>query len=211
MSVSIGRAQELEKYWSTNIIDDSDKIRVKSADTSHASASCDNYPYENQKIISGTISYLTETWDETIQYKEGEYEYRSASGLFLLSSPSSGWPPSEEIFSSINELLDENAQIEPVRPLDRKSLWDFFTTADQIQEIIFIDSEGDSKEYTEVEEHGQAPVYSAVLVRADVSFDYKSSTITVHYNRGDVQIPRVSEDAREYVLQLFERDVVFKS
>jgi hypothetical protein len=211
MSVSIGRAEELDDYWSTELTLNSSDISIKSAEVEHRMTQCDDYPYQNQKIITGVISHLSETRHGDITPVDGRYEYRSASGLFLLNSPPAGWPPSEEVFSALNDYLSDHAKIESVGPLDRVSLWEFFASADDIQEITYRGPAGEHSEQEEVPDISLDELYSTVLISADVSFKNNGEVATVHYDRGHIQIPRVSKELREYVLQLFERDVVFVS
>lgn len=51
-----------------------------------------------------------------------------------------------------------------------------------------------------------------LIERGEVKFEYQDELVSITYDRGDLSFnDEVSEDGREYVVQLFERDVVYPS
>lgn len=51
-----------------------------------------------------------------------------------------------------------------------------------------------------------------LIERAEVKFEYREELVSISYDRGDLTFnDEVSEDGKEYVVQLFEREVVYPS
>lgn len=166
---------------------------------------CDNYPF-SQQVHRGTIVY-----NEPSQYTPGrdievDFEYRDGSQLLILDL--------ETDVNSVDRLAQSFADAIPAGfavyrnlHVPEDSLWSFLKQADSIIEIRVLD-QGQEIPYQEVDGVSREEVIGEYAIeKAEVGFVVDGHQIVVRYQQGSLQIDTDWPDGREYILQLFEREV----
>ncbi|MFC7028539.1 hypothetical protein ACFQH8_16140 [Halomicroarcula sp. GCM10025710] len=98
--------------------------------------------------------------------------------------------------------------------MHRERLWDFLHNADKIIEISLIGDQGTEVSFeelrSELHETGleieQYPIESATVV-----FSYEGEQVLTRYTDGTLSVHSDVPEATEYLVQLFERDVIAES
>lgn len=250
----LGRASELDRYWSESLLDDSSgRVSIKSQNVRHSRSlpGASNYPYEGQRILEGKFTYELPGRKDNTFTREADYEYRTASGLFLVST-SVDIVDVEKIISEVNNRVSGDAAISDSIQISREHMWNFLSRADDLEELRIRGDEGvyDAAELLrtlktdspqtrldEIERERGEPVeslreavarfdpaervtslqdldidlYTQSIVSANATFWYDSEPATLVYRRGRLRIDADNDDAREYLLQIFERDVIHPS
>lgn len=204
MSTSLAQTKGLDAHWPREADESLGRVQILSTSTDTVSGQIESYPYNGQRKIYGKFSYKLDGWMEEDVTRGGEYEYRVRSGLFMLNTDTDH-PKSQSVIDELNKQFEDSVQIEEIL-IDRESLMDFFDESDQILGIDTMGESGQIRHYSVDEVDTQ----TEVIQSADISFKFNSEQVVVHYNRGRMQIPRVSEEGREYVIQLFEKHVLPK-
>ncbi|WP_222915038.1 hypothetical protein [Natrinema sp. SYSU A 869] len=251
MSTSrLGQSENLEKFWSEQLLDQPNaKIHINSVskDTIRSFPEVEEYPYEGQIKLFGSLEYEIPGRGDNSFIRSGNYEYRSASGLFLLNSQTDRPRPSE-VFSEINQLVSNSAEIEDYLSLNREDLWRFLEDANSIEKLVvrgpkgeydatllaeILQRENPKKELAQAElTHKEKQSLNAVLDQIsipdefdnihDLDIDWYDTVIdqieatycydgyfsTIIFKRGSIKIDAETDNSREYLLQLFEREVV---
>lgn len=258
MSVNrLGHAKGLDRFWSESLLNQSETrvdITSEEADNVHAVPDIEDYPYEGQRKLTGDFTYVIDGIGGDTFEREGKYEYRLASGVFLVNTVADE-PKAEEVFSEINKRLDKDAGIEKAISLDRDAIWNFIEGAEQKTSITFtgrygrfeyrvlknvlkeMEREGvsdpemldDPHEIADIDKvHAVYPVIEAmdditpieslsdfpldrsecIIEEAKVAFRGADQLVTVNYSRGKLDIEPEDDRGREYVLQLFEKEVI---
>ncbi len=165
------------------------------------------YPYPDQVIITGNISYREES-----DYTKGrdisvEFEMRTGSRLLIFEYETdipSLSPVTEQLLKVTNNSLNIYHNLHA--PED--SLWDFLLSSDRVVDITVLDG-GREVSYREVEEVPTQDVIGEYSIEsASVGFQYEEESILVTYQNGNLQIESDHERAREYIIELFEREVL---
>lgn len=214
----IGRADDLEKYWSPALSEETDRLEIESKKESHADPVIEDYPFSQQLIISGDFSYNQPGRRGYSPKANGTYEYRTASGLFLVNIRQQN-PESEKVFEEINSAISESARVKPIKSVDKESLWEFFQEADQIVDAEFSGPEGrlnlreylQSQNNSEGESENDLKDYLLLSVKASYTPPGADSPVIVNYDRGKFQIPKIEQDGSEYVIQLLEKHLLHEA
>ena len=176
-------------------------------DKQSINALCDNYPFEGQSSFRGTIHYQEEAEIGEGRNIELQFEFRDESDLFILESevdiPSVG-----SVIDRLNALAPEEFVIYQSLTVHRERLWKFFKRASQLIEITVISEHGEKMDFSELnldqpKDFRQYPIESATVI-----FDYTDKQIVTRYTNGKLSINSDNPQAREYIIQLFERDVL---
>lgn len=182
-------------------------ISIESVNSKTVEPMVDRYPFYSQNIIWGEISY-----EEESKYTPGrsirvDFEFREDSNLLLLEMStdisSIEWVTTEFVDATSNALkIYRNLHV----PED--ALWDFLMTADRILEITVLD-QGEEVRYDEVEGITREDVVGQYAIEnASVGFVEEDHEIFVKYRGGSLQIETDWEKGPEYIIQIFEREVL---
>ena len=249
----LGRAKNLENYWSEGFLDTSESIDIYgiSKEIVEPLANIVDYPYSNQLKISGTFIYSEVSREGGHTSYEGEYEYRSGSGLFLING-NSDRIRQKKVFKEINNHLSGEAKLHRALSLDRSALWEFLTDAHRVKSLEIKTDRGtyDAVNLMELLRHSNPieklqnwesdrPANVSVLKYVlmdienpqkidtlfDLDLDLLKTTIKkaeatyfdgsdfadLKFEGGILSVEGDTTEAREYVLQKFERDVIYPS
>lgn len=185
-------------------------ISVKSFRENEVRELCERYPFTNQTIYCGEMVYEEESgpsWSSgrTI---EMHFEYRSASEMFIIQLDVDV-PSIENIITRINSSTPEGVKISRNLTVNREALWDFLEGADKIIDISIINEYGKEVPFDELESESREDVIGSYPVEhATVIFSHAGEQIPVQYDNGSLHVDSDWDEAREYVVQLFERDVI---
>ncbi|TKX66220.1 hypothetical protein [Halorubrum sp. GN12_10-3_MGM] len=227
MSISgIGKADDLEKYWSPALSEKADRLEIKSANRGHTSPIVEEYPYAQQITLSGKFVYHQKGRRGFSPTANGTYEYRAASGLFLIEIEQSNME-ADKVFSEINSVVSESAQVRPIKAIDRRYLWSFFEQADQVISTKVRGPDGEKSLRNEIKtagkktgETGEIGTYEFsnnledyLLLSAKAKFTSPESDepLVVKYHKGRFEIPSTPSDGAEYIIQLLEREIIAHS
>lgn len=165
------------------------------------------YPYGGQEEITGEISYTEvhpisshDAQEVTFQFK-----YRTESGLFLLYRDG----PSDEsevyeVLRRLNNNLSDNRFSST--QFSREALWSFVLIARDTPHLVVKDLYGENHDFSETDPPIEELVKNYFLERATLRFEFNDRLVRVEYNDGSISFsnPDVSEEERDYVLQLVE-------
>lgn len=224
MSISgIGRADDLEKYWSPELTENTDRLEIDTVEKSHVEAKVDGYPYSNQVVLSGEFTYHQPGRRGYSPTANGQYEYRAASGLFLLNIQQANMD-AEKVFKEINSAIAESAEVRPIKAVDRQSLWSFFKEADEIIDAEIQSAKGGNtlrnlikSKFTQPtnqsekgihEFEGDLSEYLLTSIKAKFATPEAEHPFIVKYNKGRFTIPAEPEAGAEYIVQLLEREIL---
>lgn len=171
----------------------------------------DEYPFEQEKIVADLV------YSEPSEFTSGreinlDLQYRTGSRLLVLEVQTDF-----SLSSVFNELTQNAGTSDRIyhslhAPEDR--LWSFIKEAERTLEIRVLD-EGREVPYREVEETPVEEVIGSYAIEyAQVGFvieEKESGTahdIVVTYDSGRLQIETDWEDGPEYILQVFEAEVL---
>lgn len=253
MSTSrLGQAKDLEKYWSEHLGDQPEtKVTIESIEREHVTAfpEVNHYPFDKQLQLTGAFAFEIPGPNRDTFTQTGTYQYRAASGLFLLETPTDLVDP-EKVISELNTQLSSPAQIEEALSPPRDSFWRFIEAADSVETLRLRGPEGtydasqlirllqmenpietlrtnpDFRELRSVENIENAlnavespseiegvqdldiDIYSTLIDEVEATYWFRGWTAKFWYRRGVLKLDAETEDAREYVIQLLERDVL---
>lgn len=182
------------------------RLSIQSVDSSPVEPLCDNYPFE-QYSYKGTLTY-----QEQSQYTKGRdisvgFEYRDGSNLFLVELETD-FSPIADITDALEEAIPNKITVYRNLHAPEDALWDFLKESDRIIDIRVLD-DGQEISYREVEGYTVEEVIGHFAIeRAQVGFNYQNNQIVVDYRQGEIQIESDWEQGREYIIQLFEREVL---
>ena len=250
MSVDrLGRAEHVDPYWFDSLSNLSgDRVQIQSANRERVPQLVEDYPYKNQTKISGEFKYQMPSND---QYSPGgKYEYRTVSGLFILSIKTD-WPREEEVISDINRQISNQAEIHDSFSINRTSLWQLLDQAHSISELRIVGPNGtydaadllsvlrapgdplenlhEAHDAGEIDDYDilltiikqlgdvssinslsdlPIDIYDLVVDFVEADFIYDGDFVSIVYDRGRMRLDAMTNDAREYMLQLLEKEIV---
>jgi len=253
MSISrLGRAKGLEKYWSEHLDDRPETaVHIESIedDEIYPFSEVEDYPFTGQIELRGEFSFEVPDRNGGSFDKDGRYQYRTESGLFLLQAPTDLVDP-EEVFDEINLRLSSTVEIEEALSLPRESLWRFISIADSIETLRLrgengiydatlliqllreddpieaLDTKPEFQELNSVEDIKKVvtsaeassdiegiqdldiDLYNTLIDEFQATYWFNGMTAEITYLHGELKIDAEDPDVREYVIQLFERDVM---
>lgn len=193
--------EELQRYLN------SDQLSVRSLEKRVADNICMDYPYQGQSIYSGTLIYDERSEFGRARDIEIKYEYRTESGLFILQSDVDF--PTDEVINEINSTSNNSFHVYRTLSPDRESLWDFISNSERVIEVSFLHSSEGEIDAAEISGESlpdvamDLPIESATAV-----YKHDDQQILVRYTGGSIRIDAPSMEASEYIIQLFERDVL---
>lgn len=205
---------EITEAWQAPASAEDESLRVYSIERSTVVPQIDDYPFAQQPLFRGRFSYEEYT-NLGVDRAEGSFQIRTNSGLFILRKEA-GQANTNEIISEFNDIINGEFEILETNILSRAGLWRFIQSASNVVEITVLHPTGVEKTFDELQdEEGEAltvhdistreyPVVSAELL---FSPDWTES-VHVRYDRSSLSIIASSEDAHEYFVQKFERDVI---
>ncbi|GAA0217395.1 hypothetical protein [Halobaculum roseum] len=167
----------------------------------------ENHPYPEQVVFTGEATY-----DEPSNYTNGreihlDFELRTGSRLFLLEFQTD-IDSVESVTTLFSQAADESVTIYRNLHAPEDALWSFLEQADRVINITVLD-EGEEVSYREVEDVAAADVIGSYAIEsAEVGFNYNDASVYVRYRDGSLQVESDADDGEEYVIQLFEREVL---
>lgn len=266
----LGRIEDFDKFRRQTYLNNSESsVDLKNTDQTPVRdhSEVEDYPYDGQDIYSGDLIYNFTDWKGESRTEPASFEYRSQSGLFLLTLDSERVDP-DEILRTLDDQFGDSDGMKTSISVKRETLWNFFEKADQYDSLILTGSEGRfdfttlksaadhlsnediksdttlaeanlSDQFENPEEFKQVlPMLKKIdlssnisslgdlgvrreqyfIERAEVYFevtddsDDATEVVSVTYDRGNLQISDdASYNGREYVTQLFEKEVVYPS
>jgi hypothetical protein len=209
---SLRSTQSPDGRWMEILSSLSDDRITLSSITDHAVEPLVNeYPYTDQHRLTGTIDYEEEYDNDreplVTRSVQGTFEFRTGSQMFILKMDTD-IPTPETIIKDLNAALSQQVRIYRNLFVTPEYLWDFFEQADEILDITVL-VDGEEQPYDEVEDTavgevvGEYPVESARVV-----YRYNGDAVHVKYANGSLSIRNASDEANEYVIQLFEQYVL---
>ncbi len=195
-------SQELLESLST------DQLNITNINERTASSLCGDYSFDGQTVYSGDLHF-----QEKGVFGGGRdltlgIEFRAGSEMLLLESEVD-LPSLDTILDHLNRATPNEICIYHNLTVNREALWDFLINADQIIELSVLSSEGKEQQLNEFEgEKKQEIIGKSPIEAATVAFNANSHRILVHYNAGRLTVNSDWEDATEYAVQRFERDVI---
>lgn len=185
----------------------SDDFLVTEVDQRSIQSLCNRYPFERQSAYSGTIRYQEQAEIGGGRNVELEFELRNQSGLFILESDVD-IPSVESVIQRLNELAPDEFIIYRSLTVHRERLWEFLRGADQLIEATVVGKAGDKMELNELDLEHLGEIREYPIESATVAFHYEGDQIVTRYTDGRLSIHCDNPQAREYVIQLFERDIL---
>jgi len=141
----LGRVENLDQFWhQTHLKSSESRVDLKIPEEPETVESLDEiseYPYDGQDRYSGTLEFHFTDWQGNSRTEDGEYEYRSESGLFLLQLDSGRVDP-EDILETLNQQFGNSGKIKDSISVKREALWSFFEEADQYDTLTLTGPEG---------------------------------------------------------------------
>jgi len=185
-------------------------ICLSDVDERTVSGLCDKYPFDEQSAYSGVIEYSEDAMWGGGRDIELEFEFRDQSNLFILYTEVD-LPSVESVIKKLNALSSDNVKIYRSLTVHRERLWDFLHNADKIIELTLIGDQGTEISFEELSseprdtelEIEQYPIEAATVV-----FSYDGEQILARYTDGTLSVHSDVSEATEYIVQLFERDVI---
>jgi len=169
-----------------------------------------DYPFDDAKKLEGILRYSPEPLITGMAPTTVEYDVtlRSGSNLLLIH----GLDGEQRLRDVITETARSFDQLSLKRiPYNRKSLWSFvFSGRDQPQIVVRDYESGESVEFEDIVDLSQEELVEEYrLKKARIVFDYQGEEINVRYSDDVLSFADgVSDEGREYVLQLYEKYVV---
>jgi hypothetical protein len=171
------------------------------------------YPFDGQSAYSGVIEYSEDAMWGSGRNVELEFEFRDQSNLFILDTEVD-LPSVESVIQKLNALSSDDVKIYRSLTVHRERLWEFLQNADKIIDLTLIGDQGTEISFEEMGsglndpelELEQYPIESATVV-----FSYKGEQILTRYTDGTLSVHSDVSEGREYLVQLFERDVIAES
>lgn len=184
-----------------------DQISIESVEELTVDPMIDAYPFSNQKIIRGNLVY-----EEASTYTEGrgipvDFEFRAGSKLLLIKLYAD--------VSTINPIITQLAEatsgeISVYRNLHapEDALWRFLMTAERVVNITVLD-QGEEVRYDDIDDVSREDVIGEYAIEeALVGFVKGANEILVRYRDGSLQIETNWKRGHEYIIQVFEREVL---
>lgn len=181
-------------------------IRLISIEARTARSMCENYPFDGQRVYQGEFEY-----DEPSRYGSArtisiDFEYRLGSNIFILKTDVD--LQIGNLIGELNSISPNNFQIYRSLTPNRQNLWDFFRNSDGLVEMTILTQDGKEVDVESLDEPmpeiaGEYPIESATGI-----FEFRGQSIVTRYTAGTINIDSDDPEANEYIIQLFERDVI---
>lgn len=203
----------------TEIVDDqwrevlqrltSERIHVSSVEFQEITPLIENYAFENQEICIIRFEYeeSSHPFDSSINRTVPcTFTIRSDSNLFTLEIESDT-PPVSVVVDEIRSAIGEGIQIYPGLKISRESILGFIKRADERIQINVIVEEK-REDIDKIDHLDMADLHkNDIIESARIAFNYNEENINVIYNGDSLSVINDSEEANEYVLQVFEQSL----
>lgn len=206
---------EITESWQAPASAEDERLQVFSIERSSVTPQLDRYPFPNQPIVRGRFRY-EERSQLGIDRANGTFQVRIQSGLFILRKET-GQVNTNKIITEFNEIVNGEFEILDTNILSRAGLWRFIKSASEIVDITVLHPTGDEKTVDDLrDEEGGGPLRVADIadreypvVSAELIFNPEwAESVHVRYDRSSLSIIASSDEAHEYFVQKFERDVL---
>jgi|AntDeeMinimDraft_5_1070356.scaffolds.fasta_scaffold00990_2 hypothetical protein len=174
---------------------------------------CDGYPFDGQSAYSGLIEYSEDAMWGGGREIELEFQFRDQSNLFILDAEVD-LPSVESVIQRLNSLSSDDVKIYRSLTVHRERLWDFLNNADKIIDLTLIGDQGTEISFEELDSELHEPEFEIEqypIESATVVFSYEGEQILTRYTDGALSVHSDVSEATEYLVQLFERDVIADS
>lgn len=183
-------------------------ITVEKFNHKSVSALCEDYPFSNQAVYYGELAYEEESMWGTGRTIPIYFEYRTDSEMFILNFDVDV-PSVDDIIRRLNSAAPDGVRIYRNLTVNREALWQFFRGADKVMDVSVLNDRGEEMPFEELKDTDREDVIGSYPVEdATVIFTHGDEQILVHYESGSLNVNSNWEFATEYVVQLFERDVI---
>lgn len=182
------------------------EVSINGIESTTVDPLCSNYPFGDQDLYTGTIEY-----DEKPEFGRGrelqfDFEARSQSGLLIVKSDVD--VSFDNILGQVNSATSPQFRIYRRLSPHRTALWDFVEGSESVIEITLINEYGEEVGIEEIEVDRESIIGEYPIEDATFSYSYNGHNILVRYTAGSLQIDVEDPAAIEYIIQLFERDVI---
>jgi hypothetical protein len=185
----------------------SDDFTLTSIDQQAVQSLCDQYPFDGQTIYRGTIQYQEQAELGGGRDIELQFEFRDQSSLFILESDVD-IPSIESVIKRLNTLSPNEFIIYRSLTVHRERLWTFLQEADQFIDATLVSKHGETMDLGEYNLESPRNIQQHPIESATIAFEYGGEQIVTRYTDGTLSIHSDNPEAREYIIQLFERDVL---
>lgn len=170
-------------------------------------ARCDQYPFDGQTAYRGVIQYTEQAELGGGRDIELEFEFRDQSRLFILDSDVD-IPSVDAVINRLNALAANDMTIYRSLTVHRHRLWMFLRGADNVIELTLISKQGEELSLEELDSTARNKIEQHPIESATVVFNYEGEEVLTRYTEGALSIHTDTPQARDYIIQLFERDVL---
>lgn len=171
----------------------------------------DEFPYDEAFVFQGDFRY--ERGRVGTDTATGTYQVRVHSGLLIIRKETGTIHP-DDIMEAISEAVNGDIEVHDSIILNREGLWKFLDSADDRMNIEVLSPIGEVKSIQELNEEEELTYedvkYKYPIKSARVFFCPSESTapIEVEYANDTLSVGDADDEAHEYIIQLFERDVI---
>lgn len=205
---------EIAEAWQSPPSTEDGTLRLSSIERSTVVPQIEGYPFPQQTIFKGRFTY-EERSTLGIDRAEGSFQIRMDSGVFILRKEE-GQANTNRIIAEFNETVNGQFEILETNILSREGLWRFIQSANNVVDITVLHPTGEEKTLVEIREKdgGDMTIRDLAdreypVVEAELIFSPEwTESVHVRYDRSSLSIMASSEEAHEYFVQKFERDVL---
>lgn len=205
---------DIREPWQGPLSAEDESLHLSTLETTSVTPQIEDYPFPDQSIFRGNFSY-EEHSVFGVDRAEGTFQIRTGSGIFILRKES-GHANTDKILEAFNGAVNGQFEIHDTNILSRSGLWRFIQSAEGPVDVTVLHPTGDEKTLNELREEEDEDLSIADLanreypiVSAEVIFrPGEEGSVHVQYNRSSLSISAPSEEAHEYFVQKFERDVI---
>jgi hypothetical protein len=206
------RQVTVDDYWrGLSPESETDQLTLSAPEESTVEIRVENYPYDEPLVFKGNFRY--ERGRVGTDTARGTYQIRSHSGLLVIRKESGSIHP-DDVTDAISNAVNGDIEIHDTIILNREGLWSFVDSANKRMEIEVLTPMGEVRSLSELqEEEGleyENVSYSYPIESARVFFKPPNTdvSIEVEYANDTLSVGAADDEAHEYVIQLFERDVI---
>lgn len=205
---------DIEQPWQGPPSAEGESLRLTSLERMSVTPQIEDYPFPDQSIYRGRFSY-EEHSVFGVDRAEGTFQIRIGSGIFILRKEG-GQANTNKVMSAFNEAADGRFEIHDTNILSRPGLWRFIQSADEPVDVAVLHPTGSEVTLEELrEKEGEDLTISDLadreypIVSADLIFrPNDGGSVHVRYDRASLSISAPDEEAHEYFVQKFEREVI---
>ncbi|WP_049970791.1 hypothetical protein [Haladaptatus cibarius] len=166
------------------------------------------YPFPNQKIIHGSYQYESNPRFGSSEAAEGSFQIRCGSGLVILQTENDR-PRPKRILTALDEAINSGFEIKEDFVPNQRKAWEFIEQAEEILNLQLFTSHGSVKQAGEMNSAWEEMKERNPIKSAYLEFERDTGeTIQVEYQDDRLLIESDADEAREYILQIFESTVI---